>query len=93
MAFRIPLAWYQTCHKKTRLAVALIGITFAVVLIFMQLGFKASLYDSVTALFEALRGDLFIVSTDYQYILFRSRFPLQQLHRVRKVFLAQILRG
>lgn len=81
MAFRIPLAWYQTCHKKARLAVALTGITFAVVLMFMQLGFKASLYDSVTALYESLSGDLFIISDNYQYIMSRSRFPLQQLYQ------------
>ena len=37
----IPLAWLQLKHQKLRLFAAVMGIGFAVILIFIQLGFKA----------------------------------------------------
>ncbi|MGH2416639.1 MAG: ABC transporter, partial [Microcystaceae cyanobacterium] len=40
------LAWLQLKYKKIRLLVAIAGIAFAVVLMFMQLGFQAALFDS-----------------------------------------------
>lgn len=38
--YRIPLAWLQMSREKTRLAVAIVGIAFADILMFVQLGFK-----------------------------------------------------
>jgi len=40
MAVKIPLSWLQLTREKTRLAVALSGIAFADILMFMQLGFS-----------------------------------------------------
>ena len=37
---KTPLAWLQVTREKTRLAVAIAGIAFADILIFVQLGFK-----------------------------------------------------
>ncbi|MBC7971278.1 MAG: hypothetical protein H7Z11_14355, partial [Verrucomicrobia bacterium] len=45
---RTPLGWLQLSHEKVRLLVAIGGIAFADMLMFMQLGFEASLYDSNT---------------------------------------------
>jgi putative ABC transport system permease protein len=38
---RTPLGWLQLSHEKGRLLVALAGIAFADVLMFMQLGFQS----------------------------------------------------
>jgi putative ABC transport system permease protein len=38
---KIPTAWLQLRHQKIRLIVALSGVIFAVVIIFMQLGIRA----------------------------------------------------
>ena len=38
-----PLAWLQLTREKIRLVIALAGIAFAVILMFMQLGFQAAL--------------------------------------------------
>ncbi|MFM6629154.1 MAG: ABC transporter, partial [Microcystis panniformis] len=42
----IPTAWLQLAHKKTRLIVALSGIIFSTVIIFMQLGIRDALFES-----------------------------------------------
>lgn len=60
---RTPLGFFQLRHDPTRLLTAIAGITFADVLIFMQLGFSDALYRSNTAYPRALDTDLVIVST------------------------------
>jgi putative ABC transport system permease protein len=59
---RTPLGWLQLKRNRGRLLVALAGIAFADVLMFMQLGFQASLYDSNTKIRRALQTDLVLVS-------------------------------
>ncbi len=46
MILNIPLAWLQLARQKIRFLVALAGIAFVAVLMFMQIGFQAALYDS-----------------------------------------------
>ncbi|MGX9964419.1 ABC transporter permease DevC [Roseomonas sp. F4] len=57
----LRLAWRQLWSEKARLASAIAGVMFACVLVFMQLGFRAALFDSATALIGAMRGDLFLM--------------------------------
>ena len=52
-----PLAWLQLTREKLRLLVAVAGVAFAVILIFMQLGFRKALFDSSARFHEALAGD------------------------------------
>lgn len=59
---RTPLGWLQLSHHKSRLLVAVAGIAFADVLIFMQLGFQNALYDSNTRLNRAFIGDIILIS-------------------------------
>ena len=40
-----PLGWKQLRHRPLRLLVAVAGISFAVLLIMMQLGFRAALFS------------------------------------------------
>jgi putative ABC transport system permease protein len=63
-----PLAWSQLSHQKVRLAVALGGIAFANVLIFMQLGFKTLFEDGATSLPASLHGDLFLLNPTTEFI-------------------------
>ena len=57
-----PLGWAQLSHQKVRLLVALSGIAFADILIFMQLGFKNLLYDGATLVHRNLKGDVVLIS-------------------------------
>lgn len=59
---KTPLAWLQVRREKTRLAVALAGIAFADVLMFVQLGLSDALYESAVSLYYTLQGDLFLVN-------------------------------
>ncbi len=57
-----PLGWAQLSHQKVRLLVALSGIAFADILMFMQLGFKNLLYDGATLVHRNLQGDIVLIS-------------------------------
>ena len=57
----LRLAWRQLRAERARLMSAIAGVVFACVLVFMQLGFRGALFDSATALPNALRGELFLI--------------------------------
>ncbi|MGQ4648467.1 ABC transporter permease DevC [Lyngbya aestuarii] len=59
---RTPLGWLQLSHERSRLLVALSGIAFADVLMFLQLGFQSALYDSNTQLSRTLQADIVLLS-------------------------------
>lgn len=80
----IPLAWSQLSHQKIRLLVAVSGISFANILIFMQLGFRAAMFDGVTRVPENIQGDLFLVNSGSKYLGNQS-FPKNQLYRVSAI--------
>ena len=62
MIIKITAAWLQLKYDYSRTTVALSGIVFAVVMIFMQLGFREALFDSAVHLHESLQGDIFLIS-------------------------------
>lgn len=64
----IPLSVAQLSHQKMRLFVALAGIGFANILIFMQLGFVAILFDGVTRIHDQLEGDIFLMSDRAKFL-------------------------
>ncbi|ONG54212.1 lipid ABC transporter [Pseudoroseomonas deserti] len=57
----LRLAWRQLRAEKARLASAIAGVMFACVLVFMQLGFRAALFDSATSLISAMRAEVFLI--------------------------------
>ncbi len=88
-----PLAWAQLSHQKIRLLVAMGGIAFANVLIFMQLGFLALFTEGVNVLPESLAGDLFLMDPDSKYIGIAGfdRIRLYQAEAIEGVASAQPL--
>lgn len=80
---KTPLAWKNLMHDRRRLATAVAGIGFAVLLMFVQVGFQNALYDSQVRLVDALRGDLFITSRDRFAIAAETRFPIQRLYQAQ----------
>ena len=77
----IPLAWQQLTREKRRFAAALAGICFAVTLMMMQLGLRDALYRTATMVHEHMRGDVFLVSPHYEYLLSTRQFTQRRLHR------------
>lgn len=81
MLFKIPLAWLQLARQKVRFIVALAGIAFIVVLMFMQIGFQDALYSSATQVHRSLRGDIFLLSSQYKSLTSNQSFPRTRLYQ------------
>jgi putative ABC transport system permease protein len=75
-----PLAWAQLSHQKVRTGVAMGGIAFANVLIFMQLGFVNLFAGGAILLPKHLQGDLFLMNPDAKFIS-ANTFDLTRLYQ------------
>ncbi len=80
---KIPLAWLQIKREKTRLAVALAGIAFADILMFMQLGFRDSLYYSNVRFHNSLNGEIVLIHSKSSALLSMQRFSQRRLYKAR----------
>jgi putative ABC transport system permease protein len=78
---KIPLAWLQLSHEKIRLLVAIAGISFADILMFMQLGFRDALYDSAIRFHTNINGDIFIQSPQSTALIAMKSFPSRRLYQ------------
>jgi putative ABC transport system permease protein len=78
---RIPLAWLQMTREKIRLLVALAGIAFACILMFMQLGFQDSLLESAIRFHVALKGEIFLVSPQSNALIAMNTFSQRRLYQ------------
>ncbi len=76
---RVPLAWKNLTHNYRRLLTAVAGITFAVVLMFVERGFQHALFDSTIYVIRDLKADL-VIRSNAKY-LFESphRFDVRRL--------------
>ncbi|MGF1589595.1 MAG: ABC transporter permease DevC [Pleurocapsa sp.] len=77
---KTPLSWLQLTHEKARLIIALAGIGFADILMFIQLGFQAALFDSSVTLHKALAGDVFLMSPQSDALGFTKTFSERRLY-------------
>jgi putative ABC transport system permease protein len=82
----ISLAWRQLFHQRLRTLAAIAGIVFAVVLIMVQLGFQAALYESATLHYDLMTADIVLLSPQYEAIMYNnSGFPSQRLNQAYAV--------
>ncbi|EAZ92692.1 ABC transporter permease DevC [Crocosphaera chwakensis] len=85
MILQIPLAWLILVKERSRLLVAIAGIAFAVILIFMQLGFMNALYDSATAPHRNLKADLVLLNPQSEVLFSLRSFPRIRLYQAQRV--------
>lgn len=78
---KIPLAWLQLTREKTRFAVALAGIAFADILMFMQIGFREALFDSNIQLHKSLNGDIVLINRRSQVSISLKTFSQKRLYQ------------
>lgn len=78
---KIPLAWLQLTREKTRLAVALAGIAFADILMFMQLGFQDALYYSNVRFHSSLQGEIVLLNRQSNAVLAMKSFSQRRLYK------------
>ena len=81
MTGKIPLSWLQLTREKTRLAVALSGIAFADILMFMQLGFRDALYYSNVRMHSSLMGDVILINNQSNAVLSMKTFSQRRLYK------------
>ncbi|NJM23082.1 MAG: FtsX-like permease family protein [Richelia sp. SL_2_1] len=79
---KTPIALRQLMKDKTRLAIAMAGIAFANILIFAQMGFEASLFNSSTAPHRSLNADLVVVNRHFESVYSVKNFSRRRLHQV-----------
>ena len=80
---RTPLAWLNTTSSIAKLTLASSGIGFAVVLMFMQIGFLNGLFDSTVQILRLLKADLIIISPARYTVPSEQRFDFGLLLRAQ----------
>jgi putative ABC transport system permease protein len=78
-----PLAWRNVTHKKVRTAAALTGVCFAIVLMFMQLGFYDVVFRASTMLLDQFAFDIVLVSPQYFHLRASGTIPRARLTQAR----------
>ncbi|MEB3176941.1 MAG: ABC transporter permease DevC [Synechococcus sp.] len=76
---RVPLAWLLLTRQPVRLLIALAGISFAGILMFMQLGFRDGLFDASVTIHRLFNADLVLMSPRSMSSISMSGFPERRL--------------
>lgn len=76
---KVPLAWKNLTHNYRRLWTAVAGITFAVVLMFVERGFQNALFDSTVYVIRDLQADLIVCSSAKYLFEAPHRFDIRRL--------------
>ncbi len=78
-----PLAWKNLTSSPSKCLLAATGVGFAVVLMFMQIGFRNALLDSNVQIFQLFDADLIIISRARYNVSTEQRFPRYLLEQAR----------
>lgn len=82
---KTPLAWLLLTKQKARLAVAIAGIAFADILMFVQMGFQGALFDAATKPYRELDADLVIANPQFQTLFAVRSSPRERLYQAAGV--------
>lgn len=77
---KTPLALHNLWHQLARTVVSVAGVGFALLLVFMQLGFQGAVSHTATNVFEHLQFDLLLRSTDYAHLYEAGRIDRTHLN-------------
>ena len=81
----LGMALRLIAHQKVRTAVGVSGIAFAVLFIFLQLGFSGALTGTAVAVSSHLEGELVLVSTRFLHIAETGSIPRSRLFQAMAV--------
>ncbi|MGB6045532.1 MAG: DevC protein, partial [Pirellulales bacterium] len=76
---KTQLALQNLAQNKARTCVATAGVTFAVVLIFMQLGFLGATRRTATLIYDGLDFDIVLRSPSYVHLTDARTLPRERL--------------
>lgn len=75
------LSWLQLRKERARLLVAIAGISFADVLMFLQMGFRGALFSSAVELHDSLNGEIVMLSSRSRSLISLDRFTERRLYQ------------
>jgi putative ABC transport system permease protein len=76
-------AWLQLRSDPLRFAAAVAGIAFAAVMVTFQLGLYQALTEGSVVVHRRLRGDLMMISRQYEFIAINEGFTERRLQQAR----------
>ncbi len=79
------LAWRILLHEKGRNALAVAGIFIAILMIFLQLGFYASVPRAGMLVYNQLAFDIMLTSSDYVFQEQSYDFPRRRLYQALSI--------
>lgn len=79
---RTPLAWRNIVHNKVTMLISSAAVAFAVLIMFMELGFLNGLYDSQTGLLQSFRADIVMVNQMEHMFVMHEMFARSRLEQV-----------
>jgi len=80
---RTPLAWRNVTHRMVSTIASTSGVAFAIMLLFMQLGFYDVCFRASTMLYDPFAFDLALTCPRYVHMRASIAFPRRQLVRAR----------
>ncbi len=80
-----PLAWKNLSHNRVRTCIGVAGVGFAVILIFMQLGFQRAIRKTATQIYDAWEFDLLMRSPAYLHLTEPRAFPRSRVMQAASV--------
>ncbi len=78
-----PLSIYNLIHGGWRTVLSVVGISIAIILIFMQLGFLGAVTDTAVVFYDEMDFDLIACSPDYYNFVDSGRFDTQHLQTLK----------
>lgn len=85
MASKTALAWHNFTHDKVKMGVSIAGVTFAVVLMFMQLGFLEAVGEGAVTVLDQLDFDVCLRSPEYDFLTDARSIPTGRLAHAERV--------
>jgi putative ABC transport system permease protein len=77
---KTPLGLLNLQHQLTRTIVSTCGVGFALLLVFMQLGFQGAVSHTATNVYENLEFDLLLRGANYVHLYEPGRLPRRNLN-------------
>ena len=65
---KIPLALHNLTYQSAKTLVSVAGVAFALLLVFMQLGFMGAVSHTAVNVYEHMRFDALVRSSDYLHL-------------------------
>ena len=86
-----PLAIHNLINGGWRTVLSIVGISIAIVLIFMQLGFLGAVTDTAVVFYDKMKFDLIACSPDYYNFVDCGKFSAEHLERIESLDAVQAI--